>query len=114
MDIMPAKRRRWTKEDEQWLLANYQTLGGKECAQHLNRSINACAVKYIDLTGRFVQWRTPKKKDQEGYTVHRCATCKKPNPNGNYRCSKCNERHLARYNGRLEGFTADEVYTVAI
>jgi hypothetical protein len=35
----------WTKEDEQWLIDNYEELGCRECAKHLNRNNNSIRHK---------------------------------------------------------------------
>ena len=39
-----------------------------------------------------------------------CHDCKKPTPT--YRCPACKEKHLKKHRANMEGFSADETYSV--
>ena len=39
----------WTKEDTQWLVDNYETLGVVKCAEHLGRSQSAILHKVVAM-----------------------------------------------------------------
>ena len=40
-----------------------------------------------------------------------CADCKKPT-SPNYRCPACKEKHLKKHRANMDGFAADETYSV--
>ena len=46
----PRIYKKWTKEDEEFLLKNANVIGIKNCAKHLNVSEGACQMKFDRLT----------------------------------------------------------------
>lgn len=59
----------WTKEDEQWLKDNYESLGLVKCAEHLNRSQTSILHKVCNLgcANRRGGKRKPRILDKDGY-----------------------------------------------
>lgn len=58
----------WTNEDVNWLIENYETLGLKECAKHLERSTSAILHKVSRLgIRRRGGDRKPRYRVYDGY-----------------------------------------------
>lgn len=50
------------------------------------------------------------ERKPEPYAPGLCKDCKTPTTT--YRCPKCKAKHLEKHRGNMEGFAADETYTV--
>lgn len=50
------------------------------------------------------------ERKPEPYAQGLCHDCKKPTPT--YRCPKCQAKHLAKHRANMDGFAADETYSV--
>lgn len=50
------------------------------------------------------------ERKPEPYAQGLCHDCKTPTPT--YRCPKCQAKHLAKHRANMDGFSADETYTV--
>lgn len=62
-------RKWWSKEDEAWLFANYETLGVVKCANHLNRSQSSILHKVVamGIANRRGGDRKPRTYIYDGY-----------------------------------------------
>lgn len=66
---MPAGRY-WTSEELEWLETNYELLGCKKCAEHLNRTVSAVSHKAERLKCyRKGEDRLPRIRIKCGYLV---------------------------------------------
>ena len=78
-----SSQKNWTEYEENFLVNNYPTMGGRWCANQLNRKINSVNVKAYRLNlKRNGDCRYQRPIAPDGYTV--CFHCKQVLPDGQF------------------------------
>ena len=101
--------RPWSDSELQFIRDNYPQKTAYWCAKQLGRDTSSVVVRTNKLFPSEKQHNNYLRKP-EPCSQGLCHDCKKPAPT--YRCPSCKEKHLKKHRANMDGFAADETYSV--